>query len=76
MGGTFLKVAMAFGVLAGATGSAFAQGAAPAQPKPEMMESCPGLIATRSPLFKPASFRLAALEPIRCVSATTAIRLS
>jgi L-ascorbate metabolism protein UlaG (beta-lactamase superfamily) len=62
MGGTFLKVVTAFGVLVGAIQVAGAQGAAPTQPKPEMMESCPGLIATRSPLFKPASFRLAALE--------------
>ncbi|HEY5378575.1 MAG TPA: MBL fold metallo-hydrolase [Pseudolabrys sp.] len=38
---------------------AFAQGAAPAKPeaKPEMMANCPGLIAARSPLLTPASFR-------------------
>jgi hypothetical protein len=41
---------------------AVAQGAAPAPAKPEMTESCPGLIATRSPLVQPASLRLAALE--------------
>lgn len=62
MGGTFLKVVMAFGALVGAVQMASAQGAAPTQPKPEMTESCPGLVATRSPLFKPVSFRLAALE--------------
>lgn len=66
MRGTLLKVVMIFGVLVGAAGSAAAQGAAPAPPKPdakpEMIESCPGLIATRSPLFMPASLRLAALE--------------
>ncbi|MCK9914154.1 MBL fold metallo-hydrolase [Microbacteriaceae bacterium K1510] len=62
MGGTFLKVVMMLGVLVGAAGSASAQGAAPTPPKPEMTESCPGLIATRSPLFKPVSFRVAALE--------------
>jgi L-ascorbate metabolism protein UlaG (beta-lactamase superfamily) len=39
-----------------------AQGAAPAPAKPEMTESCPGLIAARSPLVKPVSLRLAALE--------------
>jgi L-ascorbate metabolism protein UlaG (beta-lactamase superfamily) len=43
-------------------GQAKAQGAAPAPTKPEMTESCPGLIATRSPLVQPASLRLAALE--------------
>lgn len=66
MGGTFLKVVMIFGVLIGAAGSAAAQGAAPPPPKvdakPEMTESCPGLVATRSPLFKPVSLRVAALE--------------
>ncbi|MCW5693478.1 MAG: MBL fold metallo-hydrolase [Pseudolabrys sp.] len=43
---------------------AAAQGAAPAQPdaKPEMRVGCPGLIATRSPLFQRASLRLAALN--------------
>ena len=34
------------------TGAAFAQGAAPAAPKPEMVANCPGLIASRSPLFR------------------------
>jgi len=62
----FLRVMTMAGVLFGAAGSALAQGAAPTPPKadikPEMTESCPGLIATRSPLFKPASLRVAALE--------------
>jgi len=42
---------------------AAAQGAAPAKPdaKPEMREGCPGLIASRSPLFQRTSLRLAAL---------------
>ncbi len=62
MSGTFLKVVAVVGALMGAVSAAGAQGAAPAQPKPEMTESCPGLIATRSPLFLPASMRLAALE--------------
>ena len=43
-------------------GQAGAQGAAPAPAKPEMTESCPGLIATRTPLVQPVSLRLAALE--------------
>src|SRR4051794_28312699 len=43
-------------------GQAGAQGAAPAPAKPEMTESCPGLIAKRSPLVQPVSLRLAALE--------------
>jgi L-ascorbate metabolism protein UlaG (beta-lactamase superfamily) len=39
----------------------FAQGAAPPA-KPEMTESCPGLVATRPPFAQPAAFRLAALN--------------
>ncbi len=42
-------------------GQAVAQGAAPPA-KPEMMESCPGLIATQPPVVEPAVLRLAALE--------------
>jgi L-ascorbate metabolism protein UlaG (beta-lactamase superfamily) len=38
-----------------------AQGAAPPA-KPEMTESCPGLVATRPPFAQPAAFRLAALN--------------
>jgi L-ascorbate metabolism protein UlaG (beta-lactamase superfamily) len=43
---------------------AIAQGAAPAKPetKPEMMQSCPGLVASRPPFAEPAALRLAALE--------------
>jgi len=44
---------------------ALAQGAAPAdpaKPKPEMRESCPGLVARNGPPFLPASLRLAALK--------------
>ena len=44
---------------------ALAQGAAPAdpaKPKPEMRESCPGLVASNRPPFLPASLRLAALK--------------
>lgn len=63
MGGALLRVLAVFGALLGSVGAVNAQGAAPTQSKPEMMESCPGLVATHSPLFKPASFRLAALAP-------------
>jgi L-ascorbate metabolism protein UlaG (beta-lactamase superfamily) len=63
MRGALLNVlAMAWAVLAG--GGAFAQGATPAPPtaKPEMTESCPGLVAERPPFVQPAAFRLAALN--------------
>jgi len=40
--------------------TAFAQGAAPV--KPEMNESCPGLVARERPPFIPAALRLAALK--------------
>ncbi len=56
-----LKILTAAFVIAFAE-QAGAQGAAPAPAKPEMTESCPGLIATRSPLVRPASLRIAALE--------------
>lgn len=39
-----------------------AQGAVPPAAKPEMIESCPGLVAGRMPFAQPAAFRLAALE--------------
>ena len=42
-------------------GSAWAQGAAPPSPKPEMTESCPGLVAQRAPFAEPAALRFAAL---------------
>jgi L-ascorbate metabolism protein UlaG (beta-lactamase superfamily) len=45
-----------------AVAQAQAQGAAPAPAKPEMMESCPGLVAARPPFVRPAAFRIAALE--------------
>lgn len=68
MGGKFPTVIAAAAALMGAVGAAWAQGAAPTPPKsdkPEMTESCPGLIAMRppySPFLQPAAFRLAALE--------------
>jgi L-ascorbate metabolism protein UlaG (beta-lactamase superfamily) len=54
---TILAVAV---VIAAAT-QAQAQGAAPPTAKPEMMQSCPGLVASRPPMV-PAALRLAALE--------------
>ena len=47
--------------LAFAATPALAQGSAPAA-KPEMMESCPGLVAENRPRVIPAAFRLAALK--------------
>ncbi len=68
MASTILKIALAAAAFAAAaSGQALAQGATPAQPaKPEMRENCPGLVASRSPLFQRASYspdqlRLAAL---------------
>jgi len=49
-----------FGLLAAAP--AVAQGAAPVPAKPEMMQSCPGLVAGRDPFSAPATFQLAALS--------------
>ena len=65
MVGPILKMALlAAGLALAPLSDAAAQGAAPAKPegKPEMREGCPGLIASRSPLFQPASMRLAALN--------------
>ncbi|HEY6699324.1 MAG TPA: MBL fold metallo-hydrolase [Pseudolabrys sp.] len=39
-----------------------AQDTAPPAPKPEMMQSCPGLVAARPPFLQNATLRLAALE--------------
>jgi L-ascorbate metabolism protein UlaG (beta-lactamase superfamily) len=58
--GSLKIIAAAFSIAF--SGQAVAQGVAPPATRPEMTESCPGLIAARSPLFKPASLRLAALE--------------
>jgi L-ascorbate metabolism protein UlaG (beta-lactamase superfamily) len=54
-------LAAAVGILAGANQSS-AQGTAPAAAKPEMTESCPGLVAARPFFVQPAAFRLASLE--------------
>jgi L-ascorbate metabolism protein UlaG (beta-lactamase superfamily) len=59
---TLLKIlaaAIVFGLVA--AGPAAAQGAAPPQPKPEITQSCPGLVAERAPFARPALFQLAAL---------------
>ncbi len=64
MGRTSLKFALAAVLVALAAGHAQAQSVAPpAAPaaKPEMMQSCPGLVASRPPAI-PAAFRLAALQ--------------
>ena len=54
-------LAAAMAVFAGLPiGGASAQ-PAPPQPKPEMMENCPGLVANRVPRAVPAAFQLASL---------------
>jgi len=66
MHGTLVKILAAVAFIAASMGHATAQrmvqGAAPTPPKPEMTESCPGLIAARPPFVQPAALRLAALE--------------
>jgi L-ascorbate metabolism protein UlaG (beta-lactamase superfamily) len=57
-----VKMISATACVFAAVAQAQAQGAAPSPAKPEMMESCPGLVAARSPFVMPAAFRLAALE--------------
>ena len=54
----------AAGAFLGLAGQAMAQGAAPpaATPKPEMGQSCPGLVANRAPFGAPAKLELAALN--------------
>ena len=54
--------AFLFGLLAPPT-AARAQSAAPPAAKPEVTESCTGLVAQERPHLLPASLRLAALEP-------------
>jgi L-ascorbate metabolism protein UlaG (beta-lactamase superfamily) len=61
MRATGLKAIVATVALLAIAGQAIAQGAAPPAPKPEMTESCPGLVAARPPFVQPAAFRLAAL---------------
>jgi len=54
-----LGTAAVFGLLA--AGAASAQGAAPTPAKPEMTESCSGLVAGWQPFLTPAKLQLAAL---------------
>ena len=61
--GNWLKAAVAASAVFATVNQAPAQGAAPPAAKPEMTESCPGLVAMRPPFAVPAAFRLAALEP-------------
>ena len=65
MAGTSLRAALfAAGLAFALGGQAAAQGASPAQPaKPEMRENCPGLVASRSPLFKRDLFQRASFDP-------------
>src|ERR1700682_4960172 len=56
-----LPIALAVFAAVAASGAGHAQGTAPAA-KPEMQESCPGLVAGRTPRAIPAAFRLAALK--------------
>ncbi len=64
MGSTTLRIALlAAGLAVGLSAQAPAQGVSPAQPaKPEMRENCPGLVASRSPVFRRASFDPASLQ--------------
>ena len=67
-GSLFARIVVAAALAGCASVTAAAQSAAPAVPapdskadKPEMMESCPGLVAARPPRAIPAALRLAAL---------------
>jgi len=63
MGGISRILIGAMAALTAALAPAAAQGVAPPSPKPEMRQSCPGLVASRPPAAIPAGFRLAALNP-------------
>jgi L-ascorbate metabolism protein UlaG (beta-lactamase superfamily) len=67
MNDIFLRIlATSLAVLAAmgqASAQGLAQGAVPPSAKPEMTESCPGLVAARPPFVQPVAFRLAALNP-------------
>jgi len=58
---TWLKAAAASALFA-ALSQASAQGAASPAAKPEMTQSCPGLVASRLPFAEPVAFRLATLN--------------
>ncbi|MGA8969625.1 MAG: MBL fold metallo-hydrolase, partial [Pseudolabrys sp.] len=61
MHNTSLRILAATAWAIAAVTQATAQGAAPPA-KPEMTQSCPGLVASRPPFVEPAALRLAALE--------------
>jgi L-ascorbate metabolism protein UlaG (beta-lactamase superfamily) len=63
MRATWLKAVIAVLAFFAIADRASAQGAAPPAPKPEMTESCPGLVAARSPFVQPVALHLAALAP-------------
>jgi len=56
-----LKILSAAGWMFASIGGVAAQGAAPLPAKPQMTESCPGLVATRPPFVEPVALRFAAL---------------
>jgi L-ascorbate metabolism protein UlaG (beta-lactamase superfamily) len=58
-----LTAAFAAAALLTTLAQASAQDAPPPAAKPEANESCPGLVANRSPLFQPVALRVAALNP-------------
>ena len=60
--GRWLKAVFAASAVFASVSQAAAQGAAPPVAKPEMTQSCPGLVANRAPFAEPIAFRLAALE--------------
>jgi L-ascorbate metabolism protein UlaG (beta-lactamase superfamily) len=63
MRATWLKFVVAAFAFFAIADHASAQGAAPPAPKPEMTESCPGLVAARPPFAQPVAFHFAALAP-------------
>ena len=63
MSDALLRILAASLAILAAASQASAQGAAAPAAKPEMTQSCPGLVATRAPFGAPAAFRLAALAP-------------
>jgi L-ascorbate metabolism protein UlaG (beta-lactamase superfamily) len=60
--GTVLKLALVTAAAMIAAGQASAQSAKPPAAKPEMVQSCPGLVASQPPMAIPAAFRVAALQ--------------
>jgi L-ascorbate metabolism protein UlaG (beta-lactamase superfamily) len=60
--GTVLKLALATAAAMIAAGQASTQSATPPAAKTEMVQSCPGLVASQPPMAIPAAFRVAALQ--------------